>query len=164
MAYCNYRLSQWTNAIEKFKLLSNAHDSLGQTSMYLLGDCYLKSEQKDKARSAFQSAASMDYDEGIKQNSLFNYGKLSFELGYSTDAIQSFENYILRASAIFIHFRSQLTVNQITDNIYSCQFNPLRVLTQRPCLLLASVVGSSTSRALLNASWRNSMLRLRSTL
>ena len=94
LAYCQYQTGAYAKAIENFKQLNILNEKLGQNATYALGDCYLKSEQKDKARSAFQSAASMDYDAGFKQNSLFNYGKLSFELGYSTDAIQSFENYL----------------------------------------------------------------------
>ena len=94
LAYCQYQTGAYAKAIENFKQLNVLSDTLGQNATYALGDCYLKSDQKDKARSAFQSAASMDFDPGIKQNSLFNYGKLSFELGFSTDAIQSFENYL----------------------------------------------------------------------
>ena len=94
LAYCQYQTGAYTKAIENFKQLNLLNEKLGQNATYALGDCYLKSDQKDKARSAFQSAASMNYDEAIKQNALFNYGKLSFELGYSTDAIQSFENYL----------------------------------------------------------------------
>ena len=94
LAYCQYQTGAYIKAVENFKQLNLLTEKLGQNATYALGDCYLKTSQKDKARSAFQSAASMDYDEAIKQNSLFNYGKLSFELGYSTDAIQSFENYL----------------------------------------------------------------------
>jgi len=94
LAYCQYQTGAFAKAIENFKQLNLLSEKLGQNATYALGDCYLKSDQKDKARSAFQSAASMNYDDAIKQNSLFNYGKLSFELGYSTDAIQSFENYL----------------------------------------------------------------------
>jgi TolA-binding protein len=94
LAYCQYQTGAYAKAIENFKQLNLLTEKLGQNATYALGDCYLKSGQKDKARSAFQSAASMDYDDAIKQNALFNYGKLSFELGYSTDAIQSFENYL----------------------------------------------------------------------
>ena len=94
LAYCQYQTGAYAKAIENFKQLNLLNEKLGQNATYALGDCYLKSDQKDKARSAFQSAASMDFDESVKQNALFNYGKLSFELGYSTDAIQSFENYV----------------------------------------------------------------------
>ncbi|MDB5283579.1 MAG: hypothetical protein JWO06_2654, partial [Bacteroidota bacterium] len=94
LAYCQYQTGAYAKAIDNFKQLNVLNEKLGQSATYALGDCYLKTDQKDKARSAFQSAASMDFDEAIKQNALFAYGKLSFELGFSTEAIQSFENYL----------------------------------------------------------------------
>lgn len=94
LAYCQYKTGAYNKAIENFKQLNLLDEALGQNATYALADCYLKTNQKDKARSAFQSAAEMKYDETIQQNALYNYGKLSFELGYSTEAIQSFETYL----------------------------------------------------------------------
>lgn len=94
LAYCQYQTGAYQKAIGNLNQLTVLTDKLGQSATYTLGDCYLKTNQKDKARSAFQSAASMDYDDIVKQNALFNYGKLSFELGQSSEAIQSFETYL----------------------------------------------------------------------
>ncbi len=94
LGYCAYKNSDYSKAIENFKQLNLLDDTLGQNATYAMADCYLKLNQKDKARSAFQSAAAKAYDITIQQNSLFNYGKLSFELGYSSEAIQSFETYL----------------------------------------------------------------------
>ncbi|MES2620814.1 MAG: tetratricopeptide repeat protein, partial [Bacteroidota bacterium] len=87
LAYCQYQTGAYAKAIENFKQLNLLKEKLGQNATYALGDCYLKTNEKEKARSAFQSAAAMDFDENIKQNALFHYGKLSYELGYSTEAI-----------------------------------------------------------------------------
>lgn len=94
LAYCQYQTGAYDKAIANFQQLNLLDDTLGQNATYALGDCYLKTSQKDKARSAFQSASGMGFDATIQQNSLYNYGKLSFELGYSSDAIQSFETYL----------------------------------------------------------------------
>lgn len=94
LAYCQYKTGAYDKAIINLQQLNLLNEKLGQNATYVLGDCYLKTKQKDKARSAFQSAAQMDFDPTIQQNSLYNYGKLSFELGYSSDAIQSFETYL----------------------------------------------------------------------
>ena len=89
MAYSYYRLNEWKKAIEKFKPLSNAKDSLGQTAMYLLGDCYLKINDKKSARNAFGICADMSFSQGQQEASLLLYGKLSYEMGYNEDAISS---------------------------------------------------------------------------
>ncbi|HLP19331.1 MAG TPA: tetratricopeptide repeat protein, partial [Chitinophagales bacterium] len=94
LGYSAYMTGEYQKAIDQFKQLNMLDEVLGQNATYAMADCYLKLKQKDKARSAFQSAASKDFDKTIKQNSLFNYGKLSFELGYSSEAIQSFEDYL----------------------------------------------------------------------
>ncbi len=94
LGYCQYQTGDYTKAIENFKTLNLLNEKMGQNATYALGDCYLKTNQKDKARSAFQSAASMDFDETVKQNALFSYAKLSFELGFSTEAIQNLETYL----------------------------------------------------------------------
>ena len=89
IGYSYYRVNEWKSAIEKFKPLSATQDSLGQTAMYLLGDCYLKSGNKDNARTAFGICAGMPYNKGQQEASLLLYGKLSYELGYYDDALRS---------------------------------------------------------------------------
>ncbi len=94
LGYCAYMNGDYQKAIDNFKQLNVLDEKLGQNATYAMADCYLRLGQKDKARSAFQSAASKDFDETIKQQSLFSYSKLSFELGYSSESIQSFETYL----------------------------------------------------------------------
>jgi len=94
MGYSYYRVNEWKNAIEKFKPLSNAQDSLGQTAMYLLGDCYLTTGDKRSARNAFGICADMPFNSGQQEASLLLYGKLSYEMGYNDDAIRSFNTLI----------------------------------------------------------------------
>ncbi len=89
MGYAYYRVNEWRAAIEKFKPLSAAQDSLGQTAMYLLGDCYLKTSDKASARNAFGICASMPYNSGQREAALLLHAKLSYETGYSDDAMRS---------------------------------------------------------------------------
>jgi TolA-binding protein len=81
LAYSYYRLEKWPQAVEKFQPLSNTKDSLGQTSMYLLGDCYLKTGDKKGARNAFGLCADMDFNPSQKEAASFLFAKLSYELG-----------------------------------------------------------------------------------
>lgn len=86
MAYSYYRVNEWQNAIEKFKPLSNTRDSLGQTAMYLLGDSYLKTNDKKSARNAFSIAADMPFNPSQREASLLLAAKLSYESGYFDEA------------------------------------------------------------------------------
>ncbi len=94
IAYCYYRLNQRSGAIEKFKLLSNAHDSLGQTAMYLLGDCYLKTDDKVSARNAFSICADMIFNPGQQEASMILYGRLSYETGFNDEALRELESLL----------------------------------------------------------------------
>lgn len=89
IGYAYYRVSEWKSAIEKFKPLSAAQDSLGQTAMYLLGDCYLKTNNKESARNAFGICSAMPFNANQREASLLLYARLSYELGFSDDAMRS---------------------------------------------------------------------------
>src|ERR1019366_5526597 len=78
IAYCDYKTNEWAAAIEKFKLLSNATDSLGQTAMYLLGDCYLRTGNKPGARNAFGICADMTFNKGQQEAAMILYSRISY--------------------------------------------------------------------------------------
>jgi len=94
VSYSYYEAKQLTKAIEGFKQLSNEKDSLGQNSMYLLGDCYLRTNQKANARTAFQYCANNSSNKQQQEISLFNYSKLSYELGYQDVALNEMRRFL----------------------------------------------------------------------
>ncbi len=94
LSYCYYEGGQLTKAIDGFKQLSDERDSLGQNSMYLLGDCYLKTNQKANARAAFQFCAYNSSNKLQQEVALFNYAKLSYELGYQDIALTEMQRFI----------------------------------------------------------------------
>ncbi len=94
LSYCYYNDNQVIKAIEGFKQLSNQKDSLGQNSMYLLGDLYLKTGQKENARNAFAYSADNGSNRKLQEISRFNYAKLSYELGYQGIALNSMNKFL----------------------------------------------------------------------
>lgn len=94
LSYCYYEDNQLAKAIDGFKQLSNEKDSLGQNSMYLLGDCYLRTNQKANARTAFQYCAYNSSNKVQQEVALFNYAKLSYELGYQDIALTEMQRFI----------------------------------------------------------------------
>ena len=57
LAFAQYQTKKYADAILNLKELATQDDSLGQYAMYLLGDCYLKTNQKADSRSAFLRAS-----------------------------------------------------------------------------------------------------------
>ncbi|WP_153800696.1 tetratricopeptide repeat protein [Foetidibacter luteolus] len=94
LSYCYYEAKQWKNAIAGFKELGGKEDSLSQNSMYLLADAYLKTGQKPSARNAFLFCALNSSNLTQKEISKFNYGKLSYELGYQDVALNELQGFV----------------------------------------------------------------------
>jgi TolA-binding protein len=94
LSYTYFDANMVDKAIEGFKQLSNSNDSLGQNSMYLLGDLYLKTGQKVNARNAFQFSAGNSSNKQQQEISKFNYAKLSYELGYQDIAINEMKKFV----------------------------------------------------------------------
>lgn len=94
IAFTYYKLGNIKEAIDKFKPLSIAKDSLGQTSMYLLGDCYLQTNDKTGARNAFGLCSEMNFIPEQKSAATFLYAKLSYDQGFENVAMQKLYEYV----------------------------------------------------------------------
>jgi TolA-binding protein len=94
LSYSYYIAGQYKKAIDGFKQLSGKDDSLSQHAMYLLGDSYLKVGEKPNARNAFLFCASNSSNKSQKEISKFQYAKLSYELGYQDEALNSLSSFL----------------------------------------------------------------------
>ncbi len=94
LSYCYYQAGNYSKCIDGFKQLSGKDDSLSQHAMYLLGDAYLKTNQKANARNAFLFCASNSSNAGQKEIATFQYAKLSYELGFQDDAMKSLQSFM----------------------------------------------------------------------
>ena len=96
MGYAYFRAENYDAAMHYFQAVAGNDDLLSQNALYHLGDCYIQLKNKTGARSAFALAAKSKFDSAIAENSLFNYAKLSYELGFNpySEAIRAFDQYI----------------------------------------------------------------------
>ena len=94
LSYSYYKGNKLSKAIDGFKQLSGKDDSLSQHAMYLLGDAYLKTGQKSNARNAFLFCSSNSSNAEQKEISKYQYAKLSYELGYQDEALNSLSSFI----------------------------------------------------------------------
>jgi tetratricopeptide (TPR) repeat protein len=95
--YVYYQSKNYDKGIEYFqKAISDISDSLSQLSYYHIGDCYYKSSKKELARNSFGTASKMDFDLNVKEDALFNYAKLAYELESDPfhNAITAFKTYL----------------------------------------------------------------------
>ena len=96
LGYCYYKTGEIDKAIKIFLEIGAKSDLLSQNIWNILGDCYLQKGDKKRAQLAFGEASKLNYDKKIKEESLFNYAKLTYETAYSPfgEAIAAFQEYI----------------------------------------------------------------------
>ncbi len=94
--YADYMRNDIDPAIEALTQVCGPDDKLTQNAAYHLGGCYLRAGNKRQAMLSFSMAAGADYDDVIREDALFNYGKLQYELGGGVfnEAINLLSRYI----------------------------------------------------------------------
>jgi tetratricopeptide (TPR) repeat protein len=96
LGYCYYKSGETDKAIKILLEAGTKNDLLSQNIWNILGDCYLQNGDKKRAQFAFGEASKLNLDKKIKEESLYNYAKLTYELAYSPfgEAIAAFQEYI----------------------------------------------------------------------
>lgn len=86
-----YAIGNYSGAIDKFRMMKNRTDSLGQIANYQMAFSYIKKKNKVAAMMAFKDATEHSFNDEIKEDAFFNYAKLSFDLNNDPSV---FEKYI----------------------------------------------------------------------
>jgi tetratricopeptide (TPR) repeat protein len=92
LGYTQYKTGKYKEAIKNFKQLNGEKNPLGQNALYNMADCLLKTNDKPAARQAFQKASQMKFDLELQEDALINYAKLSYELGFDSEAITALQS------------------------------------------------------------------------
>jgi len=92
LGFVQYQMGMCEKAAENFKELRNQKTAMGQQAHYYMADCYLKAGDLTSARTALKSVSKMEFDPAIRDEAVFNYGKLSAEMNYDQEAIASLES------------------------------------------------------------------------
>ncbi|MFA6335251.1 MAG: tetratricopeptide repeat protein [Bacteroidales bacterium] len=87
----SYKLKNYNSAIESLNQVTAIKDSLSQNAQYHIGQCYVELKNKQVALNAFKAASEGDFDQLIREDAMFNYAKLSFDLNSD---ISKFQQYL----------------------------------------------------------------------
>jgi len=93
LGFLYYRKQKYDEAVALLEQVVGVDDKLSQYAYYHLADSYLKQGKKQNARNAFQSASIFSFDDNIKENALFSYAKISYELGFHSVAVSSMRDF-----------------------------------------------------------------------
>jgi tetratricopeptide (TPR) repeat protein len=96
LGYCYYITGSYFKAVPLMQKASEGSDEMAQNAYYHLADCYVKTNEKEKAKMTYDAASNLDFNPKIKEDALFNYAKLTYELSYSpfNETIKAFDKYI----------------------------------------------------------------------
>ncbi len=96
LGFSYYHNAEYEKAAPLLEKACTGEDELTQNAYYHLADCFIKLDQKEKAKTAFSAASEFDFNPKIKEDALFSYAKLSYELSYSpfNETIKAFDKYI----------------------------------------------------------------------
>ncbi|MBR5856871.1 MAG: tetratricopeptide repeat protein, partial [Bacteroidales bacterium] len=86
-----YTLNNHLSATDAFSKVASSKDSIGQNAAYHMGQSYIQLKNKLEAQKAFKLASESNFDPSIKEDALFNYAKLSFDINRN---IVPFEKYL----------------------------------------------------------------------
>ncbi len=91
--YSLYENGKFREAAQNLEKL-NDDDVYLQNGMYTLGKALLKLNDKSKARSAFFRASRLSMDRTIQEEAWINYAKLSYELDFNHQALESTQGFL----------------------------------------------------------------------
>lgn len=131
IGFCQYKAKKYDEAIATLQQLNVSSDSLGQNAMYILGDCYLETNRKSEARLAFENASKQNADLFVKEQSSFQFAKLSHELNYHDIAITELQKFITSfpKSPDIEEAKKLLTVEFLSTNNYENALEIIRTIS-----------------------------------
>lgn len=98
LAFSYYKSDSVAQAIPFFTIAAaDSVDALSQNAWYHVADCHLRNGDKQSARTAFGKASETKFDPMIREDALFSYARLSYELSFSpfNEAIIALNNYLV---------------------------------------------------------------------
>jgi tetratricopeptide (TPR) repeat protein len=96
LGYAYFKTGDFQQTVNTMSNVTNLDDALTQNAYFHIAYSNMKLEQKDKALLAFEAASKYDFNDRIKEQSLLNYAKLSYELAYSpfNETLKAFNKYL----------------------------------------------------------------------
>src|SRR5690606_14116684 len=91
--YSLFELKKYTESVTVLEKL-DTDDVYLQSGMYTLGRSFLQLKDKSKARSAFFRSSRLDFDKIIQEEAWINYARLSYELEFNQQALESTQSFL----------------------------------------------------------------------
>ncbi len=149
LAYAQYQTQAFADAVLNLKELDAENDSLGQYAMYLLADCFLKTDKKEEARNAFLRVSKMKFDNELCEISALSAAKLAYEQGLQQIAINELNGFVkdFPQSKNLEDARITLTNAYLATNNYREAWNMISAIKEKSPRLQQAAQVISYNRA-----------------
>ncbi len=96
IGFCKMKNEDYQGAIEHLTKAADKNDELAQYASYYMAQCYSNTDQDKFARNTYLKAYKMNFNDTLKENSLYNYAVLSFIPGIDpfNESISILNEYI----------------------------------------------------------------------
>lgn len=96
LGVCYFNEGKYNSAINMLGQTVRENDALAQNAYLYLGQSYLKTNDKNNARMAFEAAATASFDPQIKEVAMYNYALLIHETAFTGfgEAVTIFEDFL----------------------------------------------------------------------
>jgi len=96
LGVCYFNQANYRDAVNCFGRVVRENDQLTQNAYLYLGQSYLKLNDKNNARMAFEAAATATFDEQVREIALYNYALLIHETNFTGfgESVTIFEDFL----------------------------------------------------------------------
>lgn len=96
LGVCEYNQGNYSAAVKALGGTVSENDALTQNAYLYLGQSYLKLNDKNNARMAFESAATSSFDSQVKEAAMYNYALLIHETAFTGfgESVTIFEDFL----------------------------------------------------------------------
>ncbi len=115
-----YMKKDFARAAETLAKITALNDPLSQSAYSYLGECFVRLEDKNRARLAFGTASKYKFDPLLREDAYYNYVKLSYET-----AVSPFNGTI----ALLEGFLSEFPNSNYTTEVYDLMYKSYMTTT-----------------------------------
>ncbi len=142
LGFCYYHTGKYSEAAPLFEKALVGEDEMTQNAYYHLADCFIKLNDKENAKTAYGVASEYNFNPAIKEDALFSYAKLTYELSYSpfNETIKAFDRYIAEypnSSKNTEAYRILVEVYMVTKNYNDAIASIEKIQNKTPDILKA---------------------------
>ncbi|MEY2799469.1 MAG: hypothetical protein RI934_457 [Bacteroidota bacterium] len=94
LANAYFQSGKFAESIKTAEQIAERKNIFSQYALYLMGHSYIGINDKQAARNAFWKSGRLPFENNVKEEANFNYGKLSYELQFNQTAIETFQAFL----------------------------------------------------------------------